>query len=79
MGKPDRREYVRTSRHDDFVIVECPDDAEYLCPFLPLNSRFGAKGFAQMALDDGIPQGVIVQQYGDCYLYYNGPKYNVYL
>ena len=66
------RQFVKASRHDDFVVILCPDDREFLCPFLLLGSRFGAKALAQMALQESIPQGVVVQQYDVCYLYYDG-------
>jgi hypothetical protein len=65
-------EYALTKRHDDFVLLECPDDKEYLEPYLPIGSRHGSKALAAMAIDGSVPQGAIFQQYDKMYLFYDG-------
>ena len=78
MGSDAPREFVKTKRHDDFTICECPDDAEYLEPFLPLHSRFGAKALASMALKGSLPVGAVVRQFDNYYLYYDVPTKGLY-
>ena len=75
MGKPDRREYMKSARADDFIIIECPNDSQFQAPFLPIHSRHGSKALAGMSLSGSFPIGAVVKQCGDYYLHYDGVLY----
>ena len=77
MGRADKRTHVNTSRYDDFKVMACPDDREYLEPFLKVGSRFNAKAFAGMALSGMLPVGAIVKQFDAVYMFYAGALYEV--